>query len=161
MLPWIFVVLLLLNAGLFIWGYQHEKSLEPPPTQVPEARYEMRLLGEVPESPNKAADASREAVPEAGSGESVSKSPGEDVPGGEEAQTAADKAVATEAIEEGSAPVVAPKPEPSREGVQVQAGTDLPQEDSGGLNPDEPEMDGPAVPAQGAASPPPSPKEAE
>jgi hypothetical protein len=50
MLPRIFTVLFLLNAGLFYWGYQREQSLEAPPTPMPEGRYELRLLGEPRES---------------------------------------------------------------------------------------------------------------
>lgn len=49
MLPWLFVVLVLLNAGLSFWGYQREKSLEPSSTRVPEGQYEIRLLGEIPQ----------------------------------------------------------------------------------------------------------------
>jgi len=51
MLPWIFAVLVLLNVGLFFWGYQREKSLEPAPTPVPEGSYEIRLLSEAQENP--------------------------------------------------------------------------------------------------------------
>lgn len=57
MLPWLFVVLVFLNAGLFFWGYQREKSLEPPPTPVPEGRYEIRLIGEAPADSGRALDA--------------------------------------------------------------------------------------------------------
>ena len=46
MLPWIFAILILLNTGLFVWGYQREKSLEPPSMPVPEGSYKIRLLGE-------------------------------------------------------------------------------------------------------------------
>lgn len=161
MLPWIFVVLLLVNAGLFIWGYQHEKSLEPPSTQVPEGRYEMRLLGEVPESPKKAADVSRDFVPEGMSEEPVSKTPDHDVPAGVAARNAEDKAVAPEAIGEASAPVAAPKPKSSREGVPVQADTDLPQEDSGGLKTDELEADARVAPVESSANQPPTTREGE
>lgn len=51
MLPWLFAVLVVLNAGLFIWGYNREKSLEPPPTPVPEGSYEIKLLEEEREEP--------------------------------------------------------------------------------------------------------------
>lgn len=54
MLSWLFAVLALLNAGLFFWGYQREKSLEPPPMPVPEGRYEIRLIGEVTEESQQA-----------------------------------------------------------------------------------------------------------
>jgi len=57
MLPWLFVVLVLLNAGLFFWGYQREKSLEPPSTPVPQGRYEIRLLGEIPQDSRQAPNA--------------------------------------------------------------------------------------------------------
>ena len=51
MLPWIFAILVLLNAGFFLWGYQREKSLEPPQTPVPEGSYEIRLVDELREAP--------------------------------------------------------------------------------------------------------------
>lgn len=56
MLPWVFAILVLLNAGLFIWGYQREKSLEPLPVPVPEGSYEIRLLGEPQKEPTAVAD---------------------------------------------------------------------------------------------------------
>lgn len=67
MLPWLFVVLVLLNAGLFFWGYEREKSKEPPPTPVPEGRYEIRLIGEVPQaSPQDSAEAAADLPAQAG-----------------------------------------------------------------------------------------------
>ncbi|MCG6862336.1 MAG: hypothetical protein LJE70_13835 [Chromatiaceae bacterium] len=56
MLPWVFAILVLLNLGLFFWGYQREKSLEPPETPVPEGRYEIRLVGEPLQEPKHSAD---------------------------------------------------------------------------------------------------------
>jgi hypothetical protein len=46
MLPWLFAVLLLLNAALFYWGYQRETSREPVPPPLPEGVEEIRLLSE-------------------------------------------------------------------------------------------------------------------
>jgi hypothetical protein len=46
MLPWLFAVLVLLNAGIFLLGYQREKAMEPPRTPVPEGSFQIRLLAE-------------------------------------------------------------------------------------------------------------------
>jgi hypothetical protein len=54
MLARVFFVLLLLNAGLFLWGHQREKALASPPTPVPQGSYEIRLLGESPEASRRA-----------------------------------------------------------------------------------------------------------
>ena len=51
MLPWIFAILVLLNVGFFFWGYQREKSLEPPQTPVPGGSYEIWLVDELQEEP--------------------------------------------------------------------------------------------------------------
>jgi hypothetical protein len=47
MLPWLFAVLLLLNAAFFYWGYQRETAREPVPPPLPEGVEEIRLLSEV------------------------------------------------------------------------------------------------------------------
>lgn len=76
MLPWLFVVLVLLNAGLFFWGYQREKSLEPPSTPVPEGQYEIRLIGAVPQDFRQAPNVSESAADgDAGSAELPTESP--------------------------------------------------------------------------------------
>jgi hypothetical protein len=48
MLPWLFAVLLVLNAALFFWGYQRERSREPVPPELPQTEYSISLLSEVP-----------------------------------------------------------------------------------------------------------------
>ena len=114
MLPWIFIVLVLLNAGLFLWGYQREKALEPPLTPIPEGRHEIRLLAEASKGPQGdaadfrgsaprnatisglAAEPPRAAeppgsvpgaedVPEASAADSSARGPGASRPGEEEA----------------------------------------------------------------------------
>jgi hypothetical protein len=47
MLPWLFAVLLALNAALFYWGYQRELSRAPVPPELPKAEYSISLLPEV------------------------------------------------------------------------------------------------------------------
>jgi ribonuclease E len=46
MLPWLVVVLLVLNLTLFWWGRQHEIPIEPELPPIAEAPYQIRLLGE-------------------------------------------------------------------------------------------------------------------
>lgn len=60
MLPWIFVIFVLVNAGLFLWGYQRDKTLEPSRTPVPEGSYEIRLVGEAREGPQRDAEDSND-----------------------------------------------------------------------------------------------------
>jgi len=47
MLPWLFVVLLVLNAVLFYWGYERERSQEPAQLALPQTTYQIQLLSEV------------------------------------------------------------------------------------------------------------------
>lgn len=64
MLPWLFAVLVLLNAGIFLFGYQREKALEPPRTPVPEGSFQIRLLAEAQEEPQRGAGDSGDSRPD-------------------------------------------------------------------------------------------------
>jgi hypothetical protein len=44
MLPWLFSVLLVVNIGVAIWGYQREQSQTPKPPPVPAAPHKILLL---------------------------------------------------------------------------------------------------------------------
>ena len=107
MLPWIFGVLILLNAALFYWGHQREATLEPPPAPVPEARYQIRLLAEMESA--------------------GSEQPAEEAAPGEVPET--EGVPAPEPVQQGSET----SPEPDREGVEGKAGeADRTGEVSGG-----------------------------
>jgi hypothetical protein len=57
MLPWLFAVLLALNAALFYWGFQREQSREPKLPELPELEYEIRLLSEIDDAGDAMAEA--------------------------------------------------------------------------------------------------------
>jgi hypothetical protein len=146
MLPWIFAVLILVNVGLFVWGYQRERSLEPPPTPVPRGSYEIRLLGEVPE---QGAAEAPSAEPNAGGGDSAVQDvvgPTEE-DGDEPAETAEDAPVRATSLETGVGGRKGPGQPVTGSSESVRSG----------LSSDELKAKAPAAPVDSTDDPPPRP----
>lgn len=144
MLPRVFFVLLLLNAGLFLWGHQREKALAPSPTPVPQGSYEIRLLGESQEASRRAEEAVVYPGPHGLPGEPVPATTEHIASDGVAARSEQKDATVTEIA--GAEPVGAELPLPESEGKDVvgQPSATLYERGPGGSSPDGSEADGPA-----------------
>lgn len=107
MLPWLFGVLLVLNAALFYWGYQREQSQEPSPPALPQTTYDVRLAPQA-QSPGEEQPPPEDAVDqnETASGVAVSE-PEAGKPPPSPLQPVSEEVVGVAAVGDGS-PVTPP-----------------------------------------------------
>ena len=169
MLPWIFAILVLFNLGLFFWGYQREKSMEPPSIPVPEGSYEIRLLDEPkqPEQQNRSTGQPEQSenagAPEGTSSPDVTDEIGEKEEPRSPIATSSDEIGAAsndaqpepESEEPADTEVVEAEAEnPGRSGQPTSASQ---QEDQRPNDPDKPETDAADEQAEESANPRPEP----
>jgi hypothetical protein len=134
MLPWIFAVLLLLNLLLFAWGMLGEPQGGRPLPPVPDGRYEIELLAEVPAAgAGRGAEGGDETAPAP-----FTLAPAPSVPDVSEGpamrhtETALGRALVPAPDEPDARPAI-PTVRLTVEGEELPAGEDLPALDSEGL----------------------------